>query len=106
MTGLAMIGSYRFKPPSFYARSTDGTLWLYVGDGHGGFFGRRAVGHGWQTFSALTGVGDWDQDGSPDVLGVRSMYDGQFLFYQGWDDHPLSVVQFIGSGWQGYRLAS
>jgi hypothetical protein len=56
-------------------------------------------------FSAMTGVGDWDQDGSPDVLAVRSIY-GQFFFYQGWDDQPLGAVQGIGMGWLGYRLAS
>jgi len=35
------------------SRDRDGTLWLYTGNGVGGFLQRRAVGIGWNILSTI-----------------------------------------------------
>lgn len=86
----------------FLARSTDGTLYLYVGDGQGGFLGRRVLGHGWQVYRALVGTGDWNGDATPDVLAQG--LDGTVRLYR--SNAALYDAAIIGRGWQTYRLAS
>jgi hypothetical protein len=79
-------------------RASDGALWLYRGNGKGGFAGYSVVGRGWQIFSDVLGPGDFDGDGNMDVLarttaGVLYLYPGNGK--GGWQ----SRIQ-IGSGWQ------
>ena len=64
------------------ARKPDGTLWLYAGNGRGGWAaaGRR-IGLGWQTFAQVLPGGDRTGDGRSDVLALRS--DGTLLVYPG-----------------------
>jgi hypothetical protein len=51
------------------ARSaTDGGLWLYRGNGRGGWLGATQVGVGWAGFDALAVPGDLTRDGAPDVV--------------------------------------
>ncbi|HET7399521.1 MAG TPA: VCBS repeat-containing protein [Intrasporangium sp.] len=51
------------------ARETaTGSLWLYPGNGSGGWLPRVQVGTGWQGFSALAAPGDLNGDRIPDVL--------------------------------------
>ncbi|ROQ23521.1 VCBS repeat protein [Streptomyces sp. PanSC19] len=50
------------------ARDTSGVLWLYQGNGTGGFAPRVKVGGGWGAFSQLVGAGDLDNDGRPDLI--------------------------------------
>ena len=45
------------------ARDPSGQLWFYPGNGHGGFFGARVIGQGWQVMSGLFSPGDWNGDG-------------------------------------------
>ncbi|MFF9503197.1 FG-GAP repeat domain-containing protein [Streptomyces sp. NPDC014656] len=52
------------------ARDKDGVLWLYQGNGRGGFVTRVKVGGGWQVFTELVGVGDVDRDGRPDLFAT------------------------------------
>ena len=35
------------------ARGRDGTLWMYAGNGTGGFLPRKVVGTGWNMFSTI-----------------------------------------------------
>jgi hypothetical protein len=87
----------------FAARRTDGTLYLYEGDGHGGFAGTRVIGRGWQGFSSITGVGDWDGDGAPDLLARRT--DGTLWLYPGTGDGGFRASRRIGTGWGSFRMA-
>lgn len=48
-----------------------GHLWLYRGNGAGGFAGSRSIGGNWRNIDAVLGVGDWDGDGAMDVLARR-----------------------------------
>ncbi|MCZ0980213.1 VCBS repeat-containing protein [Streptomyces diastatochromogenes] len=50
------------------ARDTAGVLWLYQGNGRGGFATRVKIGAGWGAFSQLVGAGDLDNDGRPDLI--------------------------------------
>ncbi|THA77752.1 VCBS repeat-containing protein [Streptomyces sp. A0642] len=54
------------------ARDTHGVLWLYQGNGTGGFTARVKIGGGWGAFSQLVGAGDLDSDGRPDLIAYGS----------------------------------
>jgi hypothetical protein len=81
------------------ARTAGGRLYLYRGDGQGSWtLPRVTIGNGWQIFTALASVGDFDGDGHADVLARDA--DGALLLYSGdgrgyWD---LPRRQ-VGSGW-------
>lgn len=78
-------------------RDSAGGLYLYSGDGSGGWTGPRKVGTGWNIFTALVSPGDFNSDGTNDVLARDS--NGILYLYPG-DGHggwlPRSVA---GQGW-------
>jgi SpoIID/LytB domain protein len=83
------------------ARTSTGTLVLYLGNGAGGFTGSRQLTTGWQMFSHIT-AGDFDGDGRTDVAGVRSS-DGRLYFYAGLGNGTLQSSQVIGTtDWRGF----
>ncbi|WP_309076179.1 GH25 family lysozyme [Paenarthrobacter sp.] len=86
----ALIGVGDFSgdgKPDLMARGKDGTLWLYPGTGtvnstSNGYSAPIRIGDfGWNVFTALTGVGDYNGDGRNDVLG--RMGDGSLWLYAG-----------------------
>jgi hypothetical protein len=78
-----------------------GALWLYSGNGVGGFRSYRTIGSGWQIFSQVFSAGDWDGDGHTDLLGiVRS--DGSLRMYRGNGTGGFLGMKVIGSGWGRY----
>ncbi|MGW6243318.1 FG-GAP repeat domain-containing protein [Streptomyces roseolus] len=89
------------------ARDRAGVLWLYQGNGRGGFLGRVRVGGGWQTYDKLTGGSDLTGDGRNDLLatdkaGVLWLYPGT-----GSATRPFATRKRIGGGWQAYdRIAA
>ncbi|ROQ32897.1 hypothetical protein EDD98_1895 [Streptomyces sp. PanSC19] len=54
------------------ARDTSGVLWLYQGNGTGGFSLRVKIGGGWGAYSQLVGAGDLDNDGRRDLIAYGS----------------------------------
>jgi FG-GAP-like repeat len=89
--------------PDLMAVQTDGTLLLYRGDGDGGFLTGTAerIGTGWAGFTALLTPGDWNGDGSNDLLARRS--DGALILYRGNGKGGfISPYPQVGSGWQGF----
>ena len=65
------------------APCTDGTLWLYRGDGAGGFAGTRTqIGSGWTARDQVRLVGDWDGAAGTDVI-ARDPGTGKLWLYSG-----------------------
>ncbi|TDC54403.1 SpoIID/LytB domain-containing protein [Jiangella ureilytica] len=79
-------------------RRGDGTLWLFRGDGRGGFGAVRRIGHGWGDMNTLVAPGDWDGDGRADLI-ARSAVDGALWFYAGNGRGEIRTVRRIGTGW-------
>jgi peptidoglycan/xylan/chitin deacetylase (PgdA/CDA1 family) len=83
------------------ARDTTGLLWLYRGNGAGGWISPRLqVGSGWNGMTAIVGPGDFSGDGKVDVLARDSA--GYLWLYRGnglgrWISPRLQV----GRAWNG-----
>lgn len=80
----------------------NGRLWLYAGNGAGGWARRRLVGTGWLSMNAITAVGDLTRDGVPDLVardraGNLWVYPGNGV--GGW----LARIK-AGIGWQAMDL--
>ncbi|MFF5501176.1 FG-GAP repeat domain-containing protein [Streptomyces roseolus] len=84
------------------ARDRTGVLWLYQGDGRGGFAGRVKVGGGWQTYAHIAGGSDFTGDGRPDLVAADKT--GALYLYTatGNTNAPFSARKRIGGGWQVY----
>ena len=78
--------------------ASDGSLWLYRGDGAGGVLSSRAIGSGWGGFDAIIGVGDFTGDGAVDVV-ARSPR-GYLYLYPGNGRGSWLRYSRIGTGWQ------
>jgi FtsP/CotA-like multicopper oxidase with cupredoxin domain len=84
------------------ARDTTGRLWLYPGDGAGGFLPRFLIGGGWNSMTALVTPGDVTGDGNADVLARDTA--GRLWLYPGDGRLSLSARRQIGAGWNGYTI--
>ena len=85
------------------ARRGDGILFLYSGNGRGGFASGagRAIGTGWETFSAVFSPGDFDGDGIPDVMARAT--DGTVYLYRGNGVGGWNLPRTTAAtGWQQY----
>lgn len=78
-----------------------GELRLYPGNGTGGFGLARAIGSGWLGMRLITGVGDWDTDGHPDLLAVSTT--GVARIYQGNGTGGFKGTIALSGNWSGYR---
>ncbi|MHA7220744.1 GH25 family lysozyme [Arthrobacter sp. RHLT1-20] len=99
----ALIGVGDFNgdnKPDLIARGKDGTLWLYAGTGRvdstsrGYAAGVKIGNFGWNVFTALTGVGDFNGDGKNDILARQG--DGSLWLYAG-----TGRVDANNNGYQG-----
>jgi hypothetical protein len=82
----------------------NGNLWLYSGNGAGGFSSQRVIGSGWGIFTALVGPGDWNGDGDNDIIARRS--NGDLYLYPG-DGRGGFINNYprFNSGWASLRIA-
>lgn len=82
------------------ARGRDGSLWLYPGTGRvdpasNGYGPAVKIGlFGWNVFSSLTGIGDFNGDGKNDILARQG--DGSLWLYRG-----TGRVDSTSSGYTG-----
>lgn len=81
------------------ARDGDGSLWLYRGDGAGGWRTGNAelIGTGWQVFDTLSYAGDFDGDRRPDLIARKS--DGTLWLYPTDGAGSWRTPAAIGTGW-------
>lgn len=75
-----------------------GYLWLYRGNGTGGFLPRLHVGAGWNTFNSLVGPGDFNSDGTADIL-ARETATGHLWLYRGNGAGGWLPRTRVGHGW-------
>ncbi|MFF9016387.1 FG-GAP repeat domain-containing protein [Streptomyces sp. NPDC014870] len=85
------------------AREKTGVLWLYQGNGRGGFATRVKVGAGWQIYDKIAAGSDLTGDGRPDLVATDKA--GALWLYKGTGSAttPFSGRTKIGSGWEIYN---
>jgi N-acetylmuramoyl-L-alanine amidase/FG-GAP-like repeat len=77
---------------------TDKSLWLYPGNGRGGFLKRRKLAADWSAYNRTAGVGDMTGDGKNDLV-ARS---GSSLFLVPGTGTGLGTPTLVSGGWGGY----
>lgn len=104
-TRNAIIGVSDFngdKLPDLIARgATDGILYLYPGDGKGGFGNTRVIGNGWRDFDMIIAAGDFNGDGFADIIARK----GQYLYlYPGLGNNLFGNTRTIGTGFDKFDM--
>ncbi|MCZ2403928.1 VCBS repeat-containing protein [Paenarthrobacter sp. Z7-10] len=93
----------------------DGSLWFYAGTGsvsasNEGYARARKIGSGWNIYTSVIGISDFNGDGRNDLAGVRA--DGSLWFYAGTGRVDSSSEGYarglkIGSsGWNSFSSIS
>ena len=85
-------------PDVMCLRGSDGTLWLYPGDGGGGWRSWYQVGAGFTGYERIFGPGDFDGTGYPDVLAVAPS--GALVMFSGNGFGGWRSQRQVGDGWQ------
>ncbi|SED21085.1 Repeat domain-containing protein [Streptomyces sp. TLI_105] len=87
------------------ARDGNGDLYLFYGTGirTAPFASRVKIGHGFNIYDQLLGIGDNNGDGWADMLGRDTA--GYLWFYAGTGDkaNPFAVRKSLGPGWGVYN---
>ncbi len=84
--------------PDLIGRARDGAVYLYRGNGVGGWrLPRTTVATGWKQYTALTSPGDFNGDGRSDVL-ARSA-DGRLWMIPGDGRGGVGAAKQVGTGW-------
>lgn len=84
------------------ARDSEGTLWIYPGNGSGGFLPRALSGIGWNIMSAIVPTPDFNGDGRSDVLGRDTA--GDLWLYPGNGTGGWQPRVKNGQGWNGMSV--
>lgn len=79
-----------------------GYLWLYPGNGAGGWLQRVRVGHGWNSLTTVMSPGDLDGDRAADVVGRDGQ--GNLWLYRGNGAGGLLPRTQVGTGWNALNL--
>ena len=86
--------------PDILARENTGILWLYPGNGRGGWLARKQVGSGWNAFTSIVAPGDFNGDRRADVLARDAS--GALWLYPGDGRGGWLPRTKVGSGWNGF----
>jgi|GEM_PF-1078978 len=91
------------RPDLFARRTSDGALFVVPNDGHGGFKSRFQIGSGirWSTYDTITGVGDWNGDGNPDLI-ARTPSGSIYLYSRSKSGQIDPTPQLLATGWDAY----
>ncbi|MFI8916681.1 FG-GAP repeat domain-containing protein [Streptomyces sp. NPDC053513] len=97
------IGGARYS--DLVTRDKTGVLWIHPGTGDAAspFAQRVRVGGGWNTYTDITGNGDLDGDGRPDLVATDKA--GDLWFYKGTGNTsaPFAPRRKTGHGWNIYN---
>jgi hypothetical protein len=83
------------------SRDTAGVLWLYRGNGTGGFLAKTKIGTGWNSMTAIISTGDFNGDRKADVVARTST--GLLYLYKGNGAGGFSTKIQIGTGWNSFN---
>ncbi|MFE5835660.1 FG-GAP-like repeat-containing protein [Arthrobacter sp. NPDC056493] len=86
------------------SRDSTGTLWLYRGNGTGGFLARTKVGTGWNSMTSIISAGDFNNDRKADIIARSST--GLLYLYKGNGLGGFSGRTQIGIGWNSFTSLS
>ena len=75
-----------------------GQIWLYPGDGRGGFGTRVLIAQGAQFLDRIVSAGHWRGGAAPDLV-AREAGTGRLLLYPGNGGARLGAASVIGTGW-------
>ncbi|WP_104139920.1 VCBS repeat-containing protein [Arthrobacter sp. ZGTC131] len=81
------------------SRDASGRLWLYRGNGAGGFLSKLQIGNGWNVMSAIVSSGDFNGDRKADIVARDTA--GALWLYRGNGANGLAGRTQIGNGWNG-----
>ncbi|MFE4197826.1 chitobiase/beta-hexosaminidase C-terminal domain-containing protein [Paenarthrobacter sp. NPDC056912] len=81
------------------ARDSAGTLWLYPGNGTGGWLTRVNTGTTWNNYNLIVPTRDFSGDGRSDVFARDAS--GQLWLFQGNGLGGWQTGIAVGSGWSG-----
>ena len=84
-------------------RSDDGHLYLLSGRRDGTFASERRIGTNWRGITEVYGGGDWDQDGSFDLMGRST--DGRLWLFSGNSAGGFGGTTQAGHGWATFDFA-
>jgi len=83
-------------------RTSRGLLYLYPGNGSGGWLSRRLIGSGWNIFTAIMSSGDFNGDRRSDLLGRGR--DGILWMYPGNGTGGFLPRKLVGTGWNMFSI--
>lgn len=93
------------KPDVLAIDKTTGDLLLYAGTGTGTLTFKATIGRGWHTFHNVTGLGDFNKDGYPDLGAVNRTSPAALNIYKGQNSTTAPIANnptSYGSGWTQY----
>lgn len=76
---------------------TSGRLWLYPGNGRGGFAPKKQAGAGWNSMTSLVSAGDTTSDGKSDLVARDAA--GRLWLYAGTGTGRFAAKTLVGQGW-------
>ena len=79
------------------ARTSTGLLYLYPGNGSGGWLQPRLIARGWNVFSTLMSSGDFNGDGKSDLLARG--WTGTVWLYPGNGKGGFLARRAVSTGW-------
>ncbi|MBG6068110.1 trypsin-like serine protease [Micromonospora ureilytica] len=88
------------------ARDAAGNLALWYGsgfskDGYGGFYGVQQIGAGWNIYSRVFRVYNWNGDKKPSIMAMKP--NGElFIYNTDGKGNFVGGAKKIGTGWQGF----
>jgi hypothetical protein len=88
--------------PDLVARRRDASLWLYPGNGRGGFKSAVLIARDWSAANLVVAPGDWDGDRVPDVL-VRMAGNGSLRLYPGRPGGRFGPSRQVSTHWRSFN---